>query len=89
MTDIDEAEEHMERELQRAEWGVICSLLLSAATALFTGGVVYGQVQAQEARITKVESKLDQNSDLIAAQAVTVARIDANVQILLEQRKND
>lgn len=87
--ETDTSPEPMERELKRAEWGVICSLLLSAATALFTGGIVYGQVQAQDARITKVESKLDQNSDLITAQAVTVARIDANVQILLEQRKAD
>lgn len=76
--------ERMGRELQRAEWGVILSLIVSSATAIFAGGIVYGQVQAQEVRVTKLEAKVDQQADALAAQAVTVARIDANVGFLVE-----
>lgn len=76
--------ERMGRELQRAEWGVILSLIISAATAIFAGGIVYGQVQAQEVRVAKLETKVDQQGDALAAQAVTVARIDANVGFLVE-----
>ena len=74
--------------VKRAEWGVIASLALSAATALFTGGIVYGQVQAQETRIGKVETRQDITSAQLAAQAVTIARIDANVGFLADEARS-
>ena len=83
-----ETNEQMGRELQRAEWGVILSLIISASTAIFAGGIVYGQVQAQEVRVSKLETKVDQQGDAIAAQAVTVARIDANVAFLVESARS-
>lgn len=79
--------EEMGRGVKRAEWGVIASLALSAATALFTGGIVYGQVQAQETRIGKVETRQDITSAQLAAQAVTIARIDANVGFLADEAR--
>jgi hypothetical protein len=75
------------RELQRAEWGVVVSLIISAATALFSAGVLYGQLQAQDARLTKVETASVVQQAAIAQQAVTVARIDANVTILVDNAK--
>lgn len=73
--------------VKRAEWGVIASLAVSTATALFTGGIVYGQVQAQEQRLSKVELRQEGTSAQLAAQAVTIARIDANVGFLTEQAR--
>lgn len=75
------------RGVKRAEWGVIASLGLSAATALFTGGIVYGQVQAQEARIEKVETRQDLTTAQLTQQAVTIARIDANVGFLADEAR--
>lgn len=72
------------RNLIRVEWGVILSLIVSAATAVFAGGVVYGQVQAQNVRLTKVEGKVDQQADALGALQVTVARVDANVSFLVD-----
>jgi uncharacterized protein HemX len=73
--------------VKRAEWGVIASLAISAATALFTGGIVYGQVQAQEQRLTKVEIRQESTASQLATQAVLVARIDTNVSILADEAR--
>lgn len=81
--------ETMGRELQRVEWGVILSLIVSAATAVFAGGVVYGQVQAQDVRLTKVEGKVDAQADALSALQVTVARVDANVGFLVEAAREE
>lgn len=75
------------RQLQRVEWGVVFSLIVSSATAIFAGGIVYGQVQAQEVRLTKVEARADNLSTTLAAQAVMIARIDANVEFLKTEAK--
>ena len=83
----EERRERVEWGVKRAEWGVIASLGISAATALFTGGIVYGQVQAQELRIGKVETRQDLTTAQLAAQAVTIARIDANVGFLADDAR--
>jgi hypothetical protein len=77
----------VEQGVKRAEWGVIISLAVSAATALFTGGIVYGQVQASALRLDKVETRQDLTSAQLAQQAVTIARIDANVGFLADQAR--
>jgi hypothetical protein len=79
---VEDQLKHTGRELQRAEWGVIVALLVSAITAVFSGGVVYGQVQAQGVRLSKVEDKAD-------LQAVAIARIDANVTFLVAQAQKE
>ena len=84
---MDNMSDVVGRGVKRAEWGVIASLALSAATALFTGGIVYGQVQANDQRINKVETRQDITSAQLAAQAVTIARIDANVGFLAEEAR--
>jgi len=64
-------------KLTLTEIGVIISLLTSASLAVFTLGVLYGQVQTNTSRVTKVEDKVDRmTSDL--------AEIKANVEFLAE-----
>lgn len=78
----------MEQGVKRAEWGVMISLAVSAATALFTGGIVYGQVQANDQRLSKVETRQDITTAQLTQQALTIARIDANVGFLADEARS-
>lgn len=64
----------------RAEWIAIASFVLTLAALLFNFGVVYQQVRDHETRLTKQENVTD-------ALIPKVERIDANVQFLAEQAK--
>lgn len=68
--------------MNRAEWGVVVSIAISAATALFTGGVIYGQVQTHETKLIKLEMSTDDMKSRIE-------RIDANVGFLAERARED
>lgn len=66
----------------RAEWMAIIGLLLSIASASFTVGVVWSNVQDQEIRLTKQEVKMD---TLIPK----LERIEVGVQFLAERARED
>ena len=72
----------LESKLLRADWGVIISLFISIATAVFTIGVIYGTVENNTRRLSIIENKTD-------AMETTVARIDANVSFLTERARED
>lgn len=68
--------------VNRAEWGVILSLLLSAASIVFSAGVIWTTVQQQAIDIRDLKSKSD-------SQAEKLTRIDANVLFLAERARED
>lgn len=78
-----------ETPVKRAEWTAVAAFLFSLGTAIFTGGVLYGQVQAQGSRISTLEvhdsSTTAQMSDL----KVSLAEIRANVQFLADRARED
>jgi hypothetical protein len=79
---IDEQEaERVRTSLTIAEIGVIVSLLCSVGSLIFTGGVIYGDVQRNTERLRIIEPKVDAISGRIE-------RIDANVQFLTEQAQS-
>jgi hypothetical protein len=71
-----------ETAVTRSEWIAGAAFLLSAASMIWTGGVIYGQVQEHDRRIVAVESKLD-------SIVPRIERIDANVTILAERAAED
>lgn len=75
--------------LGKLEWGIIFSILLSAGSALFSAGIVYGEVQNQDKRLVIVETK----TAAIEAQNNTanerLAGIEANLGWLVDQYKAD
>lgn len=77
------------REITRIEWGVIASLLISAATAIFSGGVVYGQVQAQAARQDKLEARMDARDDKFNTMATDIASMKVQVEFLAQRARDD
>ena len=71
-----------EKAVARSEWISGAALLLSAASIIWTGGVIYGQVQEHDRRLGKVESKLD-------SIVPRIERIDANVAMLAQRAAED
>ena len=71
-----------ETAVTRSEWIAGAAFVLSAGSMIWTGGVVYGQVQEHDRRIVAVESKLD---NIVPR----IERIDANVTILAERAAED
>lgn len=70
------------RSLTIAELGVIVSLVCSVGSLLFTAGIIYGDVQRNTDRIGILEPKVDQAN-------ARIERIDANVQFLVEQVRDN
>ena len=62
--------------------GTIIAILMSVASLLFTGGVVYGQVQQNSAKIAALEARADSMS-------TAIIRIDTNVAYLTDRAKED
>ena len=76
------AEEHPEDRTwgrTKLEWGVILSIMTSAACLIFTGGFVYGQVQANSREIARLRDEGDKTTDRLA-------RIETKVDILVEAK---
>jgi hypothetical protein len=69
-------------KVTRAEWIAISALVLTVCGQVFSLGVVYQQVQDHERRIVVEENKSD-------AMIPRVERIDANVQFLAEQAREE
>lgn len=70
----------MKQSLTITDIGVIVSLVFSTGTALFTAGIVYGDVQRNKERISSMEPKVE-------AISMRMERIDANVGFLAEREK--
>lgn len=66
------------RGLTFAEWGVVCSLIMSGGALVFTAGVLWGDVQRNSERLSILEPKVENL-------AARIERIDANVQWLVER----
>lgn len=77
------------KSVTRAEWASAAAFLLSAASAVWTGGVLYGQIQSNTFRITGLEARdalqVAQTTDL----KVSLAEIKANVQFLTDRARED
>jgi hypothetical protein len=70
-----------DEKVSRAEWIAISAFLLSVAGHVFSMGVVWRTVQEHERSIFKLEATTD-------ALIPRVERIDANVQFLAEQARD-
>jgi hypothetical protein len=69
--------EAIKRSITLAEVGVIISLISTIGVAIFTLGVVYGDVRRNSADIAVIKPKVEDN-------AKALQRIDANVGFLKE-----
>jgi len=78
----DDPQPTSEKAVTRSEWIAGAAFLLSAASMIWTGGVVYGQVQDHDRRIIAVEDKLD-------SIVPRIERIDANVAMLAQRAAED
>lgn len=85
MTDKQENE----TAIKRLDWGIIISLLMSAASLLFTGGVVYGQVQAHDTRLGKIESREDMHDANTLAIKESLAEIKTSLVYLKDRAQED
>jgi len=70
------------KSLTLTEIGLIVSLLTSAGVAVFTFGVIYGQVESNSSRLNVIEPKVD-------GVVSRIERIDANVGFLTELAKEE
>ena len=80
-TPVEEIHE-VEKGMKVNGVGMIIAILMSSASLLFTGGVVYGQVQQNTAKIASLESRVD-------GMAAAIIRIDSNVGYLTYRAKED
>lgn len=77
------------REMIRLDWGIVVSLAMSAASLLFTGGVVYGQVQAHDVRLVKVEAKTEAQQSDSAEIKASLAEIKAILRGVEDRARED
>jgi hypothetical protein len=68
--------------LGKLEWGVIASLLISACSAIFSAGIVYGAVQDHEKRLVRIESRSDTENERLA-------RIESKLEFLVDQYRRE
>ena len=73
MSDLSSAET---RKITISEMFAAASFILSAASLLFTGGVVYGQTQDNTRRVAAVEVKIDKA-------VPDIARMEADINFLV------
>jgi hypothetical protein len=66
--------------MTKLEWGVVFSVLASAASILFSAGVVWTTVQVHEREIAALKASRDETTDRLA-------RIETKLDILLEGKR--
>lgn len=79
MTTLREDMRNVRRGLTLTEIGVIVSLIISIGTVLFTGGIVYAQVQEHGVSITELKTKDASTTDRLA-------RIETKIDLMLQRR---
>lgn len=67
---------------RRASWPAWAGFLLSAAVVIFTAGVLRGDVANANDRSIKNEKRIE----ILEGERATLARIEAKVDILMEER---
>ena len=65
--------------MTKLEWGVIFSLFASAGSILFSAGIVWQKVQANDVRIATLETSADKNTDRLA-------RIETKLDIIIDNK---
>lgn len=75
--------------IKRLDWGIIISMLMSAASLLFTGGIVYGQVQAHDTRIVKIEQREDMHDANTLSIKEDLAEIKTSLAYLKDRAQED
>lgn len=75
--------------IKRLDWGIIISMLMSAASLLFTGGIVYGQVQAHDTRLVKIEAREDMHDANTLAIKEALAEIKTSLVYLKDRAQED
>lgn len=75
--------------IKRLDWGIIISMLMSAASLLFTGGIVYGQVQAHDTRLSKIEGREDMHDANTLAIKEALAEIKTSLVYLKDRAQED
>lgn len=68
---------------RRASWPAWAGFLLSAAVVIFTAGILRGDVANANDRSIKNENRIE----VLEADRAAIARIEAKVDILMEERK--
>ncbi len=66
--------------MTKLEYGVLFSVLVSAASVVFSAGVVWTTVKEHDLRIAALEVQAKDNNDRLA-------RIETKIDILIEDRK--
>jgi hypothetical protein len=79
---MESSDERPKIALGSLEWGVIISLFVSGASAIFSAGVVYSTVREHESRIVKVEARSEGVSERLAS-------IESKLEFLVEQYRNE
>lgn len=74
MTDLNTLEQ---RKITISEILAALAFLLSSASLLFTGGIVYGQTQDNTRRVSAVEVKIDKA-------VPDIARMEADIRFLVQ-----
>lgn len=59
-------EQEPRREMNRLEWGVIFSVLVSAASLIFSAGVIWTKVNWHDQEITALQAKDGATTDRLA-----------------------
>jgi hypothetical protein len=68
--------------LGKLEWGVIFSMLVSGGSAIFSAGILYGDVKDHDRRLMVIETKSEGVTERLA-------RIESNLDFLVEQYKQE
>lgn len=76
------AEQYVPRGVTRAEWIAVSALALNVLTLAFGAGVIWRDVEDHARRLLVQEAKMD---NLMPK----VERIDANVEFLAQQARDD
>ena len=66
--------------MTKLEWGVAFSVLASAASIVFSAGVIWTTVKIHDNRIISLEAKADGNTDRLA-------RIETKLDLLIGGKK--
>jgi len=65
--------------MTRLEWGVVFSVIVSAASLIFSAGVVWTTVQVHDRAIVELQAKAGSNTDRLA-------RIETKLDIIIGDR---
>lgn len=80
MADINTKDEGA-LKMTRLEWGVLFSVIVSAASLIFSAGVVWTTVQVHDKAIQELRTSRDNSIERLAS-------IEAKIDLMLEREKS-